>query len=923
MRSVATSLVGRDEELESIEAFLARATEASSALVLAGEPGIGKTSLWRHGLDAAEDAGVRTLAARPNEAEAAFAYAALTDVLATVREETAPLLPEPQRRALEIALLLEEPDAATERHGVALAFLGVLRMLAEDAPVLVAVDDVQWLDRASADVLAYAARRVDDEPVGFLLARRVERDGAPSGLERAFRAERLETRTLRPLSLGAVHRLLHERLGRAFARPVLRRIHELSGGNPFYALELAEALEREAGRLDRDGPLPLTLEALVRERLVGLPRATRRVLAAAAAGAQPTVALLERAGESDALASLAPAVEADVVAVENGRVRFTHPLLASGAYALAGVAERRDLHRILAGLADDPEERARHRALAAPGPDPEVADALDAAASQARRRGAPVVAAELGERAVALTPPGRVHDRQRRLVETALFHFESGDSSRARSMLEQIAGELPFGGERARTLVALARVRSYDDDLRAATALFEQALAEAEDAQVRAAAHEGVSACLFRRRERHADGIDHGQAAFELARELGNRPLLVEALGSRMLHEAILGRPAAARTLEQALALRGEGTGERVLRDPRFAAGVLRLWWDELERAHAEFEELAAAARATGDEASLPYVLFMLAQTECRLGAFDEAAARAEEANELTVQSGQEWLEAYAHALRALADAYRGREDGARAAAARALALAGATGSAPAEQFALTALGHLELSLGRPGDAWSHLEPVVVWAEREGADEPGAVPCLPDAVEALVEAGRLDEAEEALGRLEVNARRLGRASAEAACARLEALLAAARGEREAAAAAFERALAAHEHVPMPLERARTLIARGAFLRRGKRKREARESLEQAVALCEEVGAAVWAERARSELGRIGGRAPSRGELTPAERRVAELVAEGRTNREVAAALFLSDRTVEGHLSRVYMKLGVRSRAELARRFAST
>ena len=913
-------VVGREHELAAVEAFAAGETYAGEGFLLAGEAGIGKTTIWRHGVEAGIGAGHRVLTARPAGAEADLSFAALGDLLDDVRDEVLADLSAPQRRALQVALLLENAlGRGADRRAVSVAVLGGLRALAADRPVLVAVDDVQWLDPPSASVLAFAARRLVGQPVAFLLARR-EDGGGSTPLEEAFGTE-LVRFDVGPLSLGATHGVLHARLGAAFPRPVLRRIHELAGGNPFFALELARAIEREAITLAPESALPLTLDVLVRGRLASLPPDSQRALAVAGALAQPTLAVVAAATDADAAAALAPAADAHVVELNGERIEFAHPLLASGAYLSVDLAQRREIHHRLAQGVDDAEERARHLALASDGPDAEVAAALDAAAAHAHARGAPDAAALLIERALVLTPSTDSGAAGRRVLDAAMLHFESGNAQRARALLEEAAARAAPGQERARALVRLARVRSYGDDLRAAAELFRQALAESEgDAALQASAHEGLSACAMRLREGIGEGVAHAQAALELACACGDDALAAEALGSQLILEALAGYELAPLTLEEALSA-GEGRErERVLAHPHFTAGIVWLWWDDLARARAAFEGLLLRSRELGDESSLPYVLFILAQAECRLGDFRRAAEQAEEARDLSVQAGQEWLEAYSHALLALADAYLGRDEACRHAARQALALAARTNAAPAELFARTALGHLELSLGNAAAALEQLEPLAAWAQREGMEEPGATPFLPDSVEALIGAGRHADAERLLAWYEANATKLGRVSGLAAAARLRGLLAAARGDAEGAVTELARAAELYETVRMPLELGRTLLALGAADRRAKRKRAARQALERALGLFEEHGAAVWAVNARAELGRIGGRAPARGDLTPSERRVAELVAEGRTNRETAAALFVSERTVEGHLSRVYSKLGVRSRAELARRF---
>jgi len=393
-------------------------------------------------------------------------------------------------------------------------------------------------------------------------------------------------------------------------------------------------------------------------------------------------------------------------------------------------------------------------------------------------------------------------------------------------------------------------------------------------------------------------------------------------LSSQLLAEATLGRLEAPETLEAALVLQPVVENERILAQPAFAAAIARMWWEEPGGVKPTAEQLIDRGRAAGDEGSLAYVYVMLAQAECLLGDFEQGWRNAEAAREIAEQAGQEAVGGYALAMQALADAHRGREQDAREAAARALELGRTTELTPVTQFARAALGLLELSLGRPAEAAEHLAPLVELARTERICEPGLTRYVPDQVEALLELGRLDEAGELLDWYEGNAVRLSRRGATASSRRCRGLLAAAQGALDEALIHFESALAEHDSVPLPFDRARTLLLYGAALRRSKRKADARDRLEEAVASFDELGAAAFAGRARAELARIGGRRRSEGGLTATERQIAGLVAEGRSNKEVAAALFVTVKTVEANLSRVYAKLGLRSRADLARHLAT-
>ncbi len=342
------------------------------------------------------------------------------------------------------------------------------------------------------------------------------------------------------------------------------------------------------------------------------------------------------------------------------------------------------------------------------------------------------------------------------------------------------------------------------------------------------------------------------------------------------------------------------------------------MWWEDASGVRSGYETLLERAREAGDEGSLAYVYVLLAQADCLLGDFDRGRRNAEAAREIADQAGQQALVGYGLAIRALADAHSGREAEAREAAEAALVLGQATEFAPVSQFAAAALGLLELSLGRAAAAAEQLAAAVELARAEGIDEPGLTRYVPDRVEALVDLDRLDEAAELVDWYEGNAVRLGRRGAIASSLRCRGLLAAASGRLDEALAAFEQALVEHDAVPLPFDRARTLLVYGAALRRAKRKADARDRLEEAAAAFEELSASAFVDRARAELARIGGRRRSEGGLTATERQIAELVAEGRSNKEVAAALFVSVKTVEANLSRVYAKLGLRSRGELAR-----
>ena len=391
---MADEIIGRDAELKLVALFLDRLATGSLALVIEGEAGIGKTTVWKAGVAAAHRRGYPLLACRPVEAEAKLSFAALGDLLDDVLDDVLPVLPGPQRRAVEVALLRADAgEDPADQRAVSVATLGVLRVLARSGPLVVAVDDVQWLDAPSARVLEFALRRLTHEPVGLLVSVRTTGGQAvPLHLE-AWLPERVGRLLVGPLSVGALQRLVRSRLACSLPRSVLLRVHEATAGNPFFAVEVARVLLQRPDGLDpgQGLPVPESLRELVHLRLAGLPAQARRVLLPVSALARSTVAMVEQATGAPALVrrGLEKAADAGVVELDGDVVGFAHPLLRSVVYADASGEQRRRLHRRLAQVVLDPEEHARHLALATDRPDLGVAKTLEDAAELARSRGAP------------------------------------------------------------------------------------------------------------------------------------------------------------------------------------------------------------------------------------------------------------------------------------------------------------------------------------------------------------------------------------------------------------------------------------------------------------------------------------------------------------------------------------------------------
>ena len=472
-------IIARQSELAALDDFLQSADAWPHGLYFEGAAGIGKTRLWREGLDLARERGLRVLSTRPGSAEVRLAFTGVSDLLGDSFDEVAAELPNPQRRALAVALLLEDArGAAPDDRAVAAAFLGAIRGLAATRPVLIAVDDVQWLDPASARTLAFALRRLDDERVGLLGTIRVSpEEDEPVELVGSLPHESITRVALGPLSVGALYDLVDERFGAQLHRFALLQLRETSGGNPFYALELARAL-LETGQEPAPGqplPVPSELRELVHSRLGRLSPRAREALLVASALNQPTTGLVS---DPDAVDE---AVEAGIVELDGDAIRFTHPLLASIHYSSARPERRRDVHKHLAEVAPDPEERARHLGLAIEGTDEAVAEDLEEAAKHARNRGALVSAAELIEDALNRTPELAYEDLRRRRLAAAEMHYAAGDRGRALVPLEAELARSGGGPERAEVLWAIGKIKFEGEDTRVGLEYFQRALEEAGD----------------------------------------------------------------------------------------------------------------------------------------------------------------------------------------------------------------------------------------------------------------------------------------------------------------------------------------------------------------------------------------------------------------------------------------------------------
>ena len=928
---MAEQIVGRRTEIGALAAFLEGLPAGGSALMLEGDAGIGKTALWVEGSRLAREGGVRVLTARATESELQTTFVSVADLFAPVLSQTLPRLVPVQRHALEVAFLIREPDGPPpEGRLLATALLSIVRLLVEDRPLLVAIDDAQWVDASSAKILRFVLRRLESEPLGVLATVRGRPVEAPFGLESAFPGFR--RLLVMPLSVGAIHRLLWGRLSLSLPRPVLVRVHEVVGGNPFFALEVGRALVE--GTIRADGVhllLPESLRAFVAGRVSALPARVRETLTAAAALGAPSVTLLESLTPT-AVDDIELACQRRVVELDGDLIRFTHPLLAPVCYEDMPPHRRRRLHRRLADLEVDPEGRARHLAIATAGPDDEIAAALDAAAIHAYRRGAAQAAAELAERAVALTPSEALERINRRRITAAERCHYAGDHQKATMLLEEAIGSSAPGPTRADALSALAEIRDATDGRgRRTVDIHSRALAEPGLESRQRANILCRRAWLWAEQGYPRDALPDAEEGLELAEQVGEPDLLIHCLAIvaaitfsatgrnrlDLIDRAIeLERSAVERgsLVSSRIGLSYHNSGRAQLADKLGRSG-------RYGEARPMWRALIAEATARAD----PDVVFLLwrrAQMEVASGRWDEAARLCEDTMEVARQIGAELMEPLCLNLLAEIDAYRGEVEKALRELPELLRVTEWAGFSTQVHDLLRARAVLELSCGDPGASWRQVAPR--FGDVDQLDENLAHLAASVAIEALIATESLSAAERLLTLLDDYVAQADTGHRPLAL-RCRGLLLAARGDDEGAVAALEAA-AADPEPPQevnPFELARTLLALGTVQRKARHKRAARESLQRAVEIFEQLRARLWLETARAELRRIGGRIPIDGELSETERLIVELVVAGRRNREVADQLSLSPNTIAWNLSKVYRKLGVTSRTELAAYVAAT
>jgi DNA-binding CsgD family transcriptional regulator len=933
-------IAGRTAEIGIVDGFLADREAEPRSLLLEGAPGIGKTTLLRAVLDGAGEAEYAVARCQPTRSEMDLSYVGLVGLLGDLGAEVVDALPAPQTRVLRTVTRVEEEAGPVDRLSLSLATVAAVRTAGAGRPLLVAVDDAQWLDPPTARTLAFLVRRLAGTCTRIVLVRTLGVSVVPRGggrpladdeaidwpveLARAMPEGRHQTITLGPVGPSDLSRILRRVLGWSPAWPRVVRIAELSEGNPLHALELTRAFGAVRSTDGLDGDIPDSVLDLARSRIAGLPDRVRGAVELASVPRDPRPSLLGRLDPAslDLRESLEAAARQGIVTVDTERVRFTHPILAAAAYGSIPSGRRRDLHRAMAMLSDNLEERARHLATAAEEPDQQVAVALEGAAEQAWRRGAPDAAADLLRQACRLTPPGDTEALALRRIAYGRLLHSAGDAPAAVAELESVVASLPAGVLRAGALFHLMYVVRLSGSLERAV---EHGVQAAEDAAEDSLLQAEVLELLSRISDNDiARKLDTARRALEAIERVPHpepavvfqvRAALVEAefyagLGIHLERLDGLDPGATPRFPPVRTASRGEDLAGRLLAyDGRVDEGLALL--------RGMYDRAAVESRSI-----LPAILGWMAEAELIAGRFTSALALTRESVERAEETGGDGGLPWEVGFQAVALARLGREEQAASTARQVLdgtaahPVAGLDG-APAR----LALGVAALARGDLDEAVAELRALDQMKRDAGIREPRLCAHAGDLLEALVVAGELGEAVEVLDRLDEEAATSDGRWSRSVAARGRALVLAARGDLEDAGGAAERSLELLSGLPMPFERARTLLLLGQLRRRRREKGLARTALDEALAIFEDLHTPSWAERARGELARVpDGR--SAGDLSPTEERIARLAADGLTNRQIAERTFLSTKTVEVNLTRVYRKLGVR-RAALASRLAES
>jgi DNA-binding CsgD family transcriptional regulator/tetratricopeptide (TPR) repeat protein len=891
-------LVGREVEIGQVESALASASDHGTALLVSGAPGIGKTSLLELAASGAQDRGYRMLSVTGVESEANLPYAGLQQLLQPVLA-SAGSLADPQNAALLAALGMRS-GPPPEMFLVGLAALNLIAGVGAGEPICAIVDDAQWLDAPTASVLTFIARRLESTRTLLVI-------GLRDGFETPLRSVHLPEIQLGPLDDEASIELL-SRVAPTLEPPIRRRILDEALGNPLALVELPRAL-RQATDSQEPAPhgMPLTdrLERTFSAQAARLPKVTQCALELAALDVDPNVsevlsAARLLAGIEVSIDVLEPALDSGLITISGARVRFRHPLIRSALDQAATPGQRRAGHLALADVIADPDRRAWHRARSVLGADESAAADLEAAAARAQERGATASALGALELAASLTPDGTV--RARRLLAAAELAFQLGEPTAVARLLDA-AARLELKPHDVARMTWLREI--FHDGAPGDPAAVAKLVASARDAS--GAGDRNLALNLLQGAALRCFWADPGEAARSLVFEAVDE-LARAGTNPRILEIASLAAPidstgvVSAKVRQLALVDSANSVDTQLLAFAAYAVG-------DITQAIELMDRVAPTLRAQGKLGLLAQLHVLRALAGLNVGQFVEAQREAEEGNRLAIETAQPIWTAMSQMVRGVLLGLRGDE----VLAERLISGAGEL-LAPLRISVLYrqtefAYGIVAMSAGRNSDAFDHFA-------RMFDSDVGARMAAPFVIESAVRAGREDEGRRLLSQLERLATRTPSPLVHIGLRYGRALLA----KESEARDLYEIALKGEPQ--WPFDRARLLMSYGSWLRRQRRITESRPYLREAHDTFVSLGLQPWADRARAELRASGERTPepsttARQALSPQELQIAQLAAAGLSNRQIADRLFLSHRTVGAHLYRVYPKLGIVSRSELA------
>jgi DNA-binding CsgD family transcriptional regulator len=899
-------------ELAACQQALSAGREGAAAAVITGAPGIGKTTLWRAAANA-QPAGtvLRTTGLQGGQA----GLANLADLLDPVTDSLLPRLPLPQADALRMALGLAPAAAPVTAALLERATVGALRELAATG-VVIAVDDEQWVDQDSLRLLESAAVRLKDAPLRWLVA--VRSGHTDRGLAQVLDHELGPAAAwvdLAGLDDAALSELVMDRFPGRWSPGVLRRVVTLAAGSPYAALELARETAAVGGRDGTAVHLPATLADSLRGRLGRLSPEVLAVVQTAAVAEAPTRALLRAVDGGAADGRVDEALEAGVLdaALPDPVLRFSHPLLREAAEGMLTGPARRRLHRAIGAALSDPDQAAWHLARGADEPDETLAERAEQAARHAGTRGAPARAAELAQAAADLTPDPDSLPAWRRRISWLERLEAAGEFEHARRLSEKWAMGVP-PSLRGRLTIARA---SLETDIKTACGLFTEAFTELAGRDPARAAQAGTMMCLILGilQRRLGEARSRTPAVIAQARAAENPVVLRQALAAAGDLAALAGDPGAGDQLREAVRLPGFADMPFPYDAPERILGLWHLWRGELGPARDLLTAAIDVAEQQGSQESADSLRAHLGEVEWRAGNWDAAARYAAAFARWSRESsyGQEGPLAYAISL---VEAGRGNLERARELTAAGVAQAEAQGDWSNAAHCRSLLGLAELSAEDPAAALRWLDPIADMLQDGGIGEPGAFPFTPDLIEAWAATGQLDRAAARLAWLQDAAARLEHPWARITSGRAEAALRLAQRDPAAAVSAVAAIIPEARERGLTFELGRCLLLLGTAQRKARRRRDAAATLDEAAAVFDSLGARRWQALAQAQRARL---APGLDNtLTPTERRIADLVAAGQTNPEIAATLYISVKTVEANLTRIYRKLGLRSRIDLAR-----